>query len=314
MSDLQKILRREFPADKVQGKKGRGGMVMKYISHGLVTERLNEADPTWSTRMISEHIFYDDLKRPHCAGVTIELTINDPEKGVSATRVETGGPQNLTGYDPKFPYNFADEIKNAYSDALKRAAMRFGVALSMWEELIDSQGDEDVYPELVGQPDRVEAAKHIFDGEPIQDQMDAHNAQVDANRRNANPYVEGIKSAPAVAQAVNNGTAEGPTEKQTKMIHAIRRNLDMSEEQLYQLAGVDSLSKLSRSGVSDVITKLKALQGDEEAISWVEFYHKTEPYGITGAASFKEKTGKFVPGTLAEAKQIVNDWVRSSKS
>lgn len=138
-AEMHRSLAAEFPSNKVQPKTGRGGKTFKYISHGLVTERLNHVDPNWSSQMVTEHIYYDDDKRPHCGAVTIALTIG------SVTRVETGGPQNITGSE-KFPYNFADEMKNAYSDALKRAAMRFGVALSMWEDLIESEGDEDANP------------------------------------------------------------------------------------------------------------------------------------------------------------------------
>jgi hypothetical protein len=131
--DLEKLAK-PFPPEKVKQKRGQGNRVMSYISHGLVTERLNEVDPDWSSDVLTEHIYRDaQTGRLHCEGVTLRLTIN----GVS--RVESGGPQRQDG--------FANEIKNAYSDALKRAAMRFGVALSMWESLVDAEYDEDAHPD-----------------------------------------------------------------------------------------------------------------------------------------------------------------------
>jgi hypothetical protein len=127
---IMERLARAFPAEVVQQKPGRGGSKpLTYISHALVTERLNEVDPGWSWRVLTEHIWFDQGGQPHCAGVTVEMTVN------GVTRVEAGGPQRQEA--------FTNEIKNAYSDALKRAAMRFGVALYIWDALVDAQDDED---------------------------------------------------------------------------------------------------------------------------------------------------------------------------
>jgi hypothetical protein len=132
--DTWRQLARPFPPEKVKQKRGQGGRTMDFISHGLVTERLNDADPSWASRVLAEHTYTDpQTGRLHCEGVTIELTV------LGVSRVEAGGPQRQDG--------FANEIKNAYSDALKRAAMRFGVALGMWESLIDAEYDEDAHPD-----------------------------------------------------------------------------------------------------------------------------------------------------------------------
>lgn len=134
----RKALEEPFPRDKVQMKSGGGRRPdLPYISHGLVTERLTAVDPDWTSRQIATHTYenrYTDQQgnprvELHCAGVEIELCL----KGVC--RHEAGGPQRIE--------QFALEIKNAYSDALKRAAMRFGVALHMWEDLLDAVGDDD---------------------------------------------------------------------------------------------------------------------------------------------------------------------------
>ncbi len=135
--EMLHALEADFPPDKVKQKRGQGGRMMNYISHGLVTERLNDVDPDWSTKVLEEHTYLDDSGVIHCAGVTLALTIG------GVTRVESGGPQRQDG--------FANEIKNAYSDALKRASMRFGVALRMWETLIDAESDEDVVDQETGE-------------------------------------------------------------------------------------------------------------------------------------------------------------------
>lgn len=129
--EIQTALEKPFPPDKVKTKPGRGrdGGRLSYISHGLITERLTDADPAWSSERIATHTYTGADGLLHCAGVEIALTVG------GVTRVESGGPQRQDG--------FANEIKNSYSDALKRGAMRFGVALANWESLIDAEGDED---------------------------------------------------------------------------------------------------------------------------------------------------------------------------
>lgn len=132
-AEVLEILQRPFPSEVVRIK-GR----FQFISHGLITERLTEADPFWESVITNVHTYTGASGELHCAGVVIHLTINFPEHG-AVTRTESGGPQRQE--------SFALEIKNAQSDALKRAAMRFGVALQMWESLVDAIGDEDYAPE-----------------------------------------------------------------------------------------------------------------------------------------------------------------------
>lgn len=131
-------LNANFPPNKVKIKPGPGGRKLKFISHGLVTERLNEAAPGWTSEITQTHTYTDQQGKLHCAGVQIRLCLyrDGFEEGVSLVcREEAGGPSRVE--------DFANEVKNACSDALKRAAMRFGVALSMWEDMIDSVGDDD---------------------------------------------------------------------------------------------------------------------------------------------------------------------------
>lgn len=134
-AEVLAILTRPFDPKQIKQKPGQGGKRLSFISHGLVTERLNEADPFWESVTQHIHEFIDPATgRRHCEGVTLQLTIHFPEHG-AVTRTESGGPQRQE--------SFTNEIKNAQSDALKRCAMRFGVALSMWEKLVDAADDDD---------------------------------------------------------------------------------------------------------------------------------------------------------------------------
>jgi len=147
------ILTRPFESHQVQSK-GR----YAYISHGLITERLLEADPWYETRVTDVHKGPGPDGHQHCYGITLELCLHVPPEAenehqwpIKICRTESGGPQRQE--------SFALEIKNAQSDALKRAAMRFGVALGIWEDMIDSSQDEDYQ--------RQPAPRHVVNGRTV---------------------------------------------------------------------------------------------------------------------------------------------------
>lgn len=137
MTDFKETLEKlssKFPENLVGHKTGfKGGPTLSYISHAIVTEHLNKLAPNWKTRLLEVYTYNDAQGMIHCAGVSIEMEID------GVTRVESGGPQRQDG--------FANEIKNAMSDAIKRCAMRFGVALYIWDKLVDAEFDEDVHPD-----------------------------------------------------------------------------------------------------------------------------------------------------------------------
>lgn len=127
--DFDRTLIRTKPGSKPDAKYFKPAT--KYVSHGSVTKRLNDAAPGWSSRVVETHSFMNANGVLVCAGVTLELTI----PGVGS-RQEVGTANQ--------PRNFGDDLKNAMSDALKRCAMRFGVAIDLWESM--DEADEDAAP------------------------------------------------------------------------------------------------------------------------------------------------------------------------
>jgi hypothetical protein len=103
-----------------------------------VTKRLNAVCPGWSSRVVETYTSVNPAGLLVCAGVLLELTI----PGVGS-RQEFGTANQ--------PRNFGDDAKNAASDALKRAAMRFGVALDLWEDM--DEADEDAHAQPAAPPD-----------------------------------------------------------------------------------------------------------------------------------------------------------------
>jgi hypothetical protein len=121
--DLQ-ILRAPFPKQslgvKVQStnKDRSRAMLVLYLGHTDVQDRLEQVDPSWTSEVLAED------HRGDTVYVRIRMTV----KGVSRENVGEGG-------DPKA----------AYSDALKRAAMLFGIgrylydSVTVWTEYNESR-------------------------------------------------------------------------------------------------------------------------------------------------------------------------------
>lgn len=121
--EAAKKLREKFPTSSV-GKLPKGNTQLDYVGHAATTDRLLAVDPTWEPLALDER----GLPAIDQAGnLWIRLTV------CGLTRIGVGdGPS----------------MKVRIGDAIRNAAMRYGVALDLWskEEL---EGGHDAE---VGQP------------------------------------------------------------------------------------------------------------------------------------------------------------------
>jgi hypothetical protein len=108
-----------FPAEQI-GKLPRGGIQLDYVGHADVTRRLLETDPTWQWEPLAtdEHGLpaLDTDAGDNPVGLWIRLTV------CGVTRLGYGS----------CPSGQKDAVKVLIGDALRNAAMRFGVALDLW--------------------------------------------------------------------------------------------------------------------------------------------------------------------------------------
>lgn len=109
-------LRKPFPKSSI-GKLPKGGVMLDYVGHAAVTDRLLTVDPEWSW----EPLALDDVGLPaldKAGNLWIRLTI------CGVTRLGVGDGKSA---------------KEAIGDAIRNAAMRFGVALDLWakEDLVE---------------------------------------------------------------------------------------------------------------------------------------------------------------------------------
>lgn len=114
-------LREPFPASQI-GKLPKGGITLDFVGHGYITQRLLDVDPLWSW----EPVALDERGLPlldEFGGLWIRLTV------CGVTRLGYGDAGGKKG---------PNAVKEAVGDALRNAAMRFGVALELW-----CKGDPD---------------------------------------------------------------------------------------------------------------------------------------------------------------------------
>lgn len=147
-------LREPFRPEQV-GKLPRGGVQLDYVGHAAVTDRLLQVDPGWVWEPVAFDVDGAPLVRH--VGRTYELWIRLTVCGVTRYGVGT------------CPDNKADAAKELIGDAIRNAAMRFGVALDLWskEELLpvdDRPADPSAPP-----PVRRTRANRPAGPDPIED-------------------------------------------------------------------------------------------------------------------------------------------------
>ena len=110
------LLRAPFPAHQISTIP-KGGVKLSYVGHAALTDRLLDADPswTWEPLAMNEGLpVFDGF-----GGMWIRLTV------CGVTRLGYGHAGTKEG---------GDAIKEVIGDALRNAAMRFGAALDLWHK------------------------------------------------------------------------------------------------------------------------------------------------------------------------------------
>jgi hypothetical protein len=109
---------------------------LDFVGHAFVTERLLDVDKDWSWRPIAIGANGLPLLDEN-GGLWIELTI--------------GGKSRL-GYGDADGKRGGKAIKEAIGDAIRNAAMRFGVALEMWKKESPKETADDIPDRQVDRP------------------------------------------------------------------------------------------------------------------------------------------------------------------
>lgn len=116
------------------GWHGLPAMHLDFVGHAAVTDRLLDVDPFWTWAPMA----FDEAGLPKLdsnGGLWINLTV------AGVARPGYGDAQGKRG---------GDAVKEAIGDAIRNAAMRFGVALDLWHK-------GDLHIEDAGESDEPEA-------------------------------------------------------------------------------------------------------------------------------------------------------------
>lgn len=156
-------LRAPFKTDLIE-QKTMGNRSYSYVNHAIVTDRLIEVDPAWYWAPLATDPANGMPQLDEHNGLWIRLTV------LGVSRI---------GYGASEPHQKgADAVKTAISDAIKNAAMRFGVALDLWGA--DSNGTSAEPPFTL---------RSVPDLKPVQTDNAELAAFLDEQRPDAPPTV-----------------------------------------------------------------------------------------------------------------------------
>jgi len=186
----QQKLRQPFPPKMILRKPASSGRpAQDYVSHVAVVDRLNAVVPGWTfglVEVIEERGWVEvgeNKKRrfvPDPTGPRHVVAVRGWMEIDGVRREEVGEVEHFTTY--------GDELKKATSDFLKRAAMRWGVAIDLWakEELSEASAEVEPVPSTV-----TSGEAHSEGG-----------GMAEAGDRSALAYGEGAGAAPAEPEGV----------------------------------------------------------------------------------------------------------------
>ena len=170
-------LRAPFPKSAISHLP-KGGTTLDFVGHAAVTQRLLEIDPEWNW----EPVAFDTDGLPKFddrGGLWLKLTV------CGVTRLGYGEPQ---GSDP------FDKTKGSIGNAIRNAAMRFGVALDLWSKDDISNTAPEPPKAVASEQDvakwraAIAKAKDFMAHKRIADAINAHEVDLDTKRELADEW------------------------------------------------------------------------------------------------------------------------------
>ena len=111
------LLREPFPAHQISHLP-KGNVMLAYVGHAALTDRLLDADPKWNWEFAAVNPDGTPIV-DEAGGIWIRLTV------CGVTRLGYGDASMKAG---------GNAMKERIGDALRNAAMRFGAALDLWHK------------------------------------------------------------------------------------------------------------------------------------------------------------------------------------
>jgi hypothetical protein len=255
------------PPAELVGKLPKAGMQLDYLGHAEVTRALLESDPFWFWEPMGVNEDGLPALDPISGGLWIKLTVH------GVTRPGYGD----SNADPK----------QMISDAIRNAAMRFGVALSLWskQEWTDV-GAHSSQPGIVRTPKANDPAPRTTHpggsstprqtAKPtVEVLLDAFEGSTIENFDDQSPFEDSASTASSPTGGTEPPPQPAPvgtiTEPQVKLVSTMLTNLGITNADdrhvlLGNLLGLDEpthLKSLEKKQASTVIDSLKTLTAND---------------------------------------------------
>jgi hypothetical protein len=143
----REVLCRPFAAEQVRSRPGHHGKTVSYIDVAAVITRLNEGCDSWSFEIASHKVEADEV-------IVLGKLVADGQ-----TKMHFGGTAITLDKDGR-AVSIADDLKAAASDALKKCASLFGVALEMYGGATQAAGASRPH-ERAPEPDERVTARQL---------------------------------------------------------------------------------------------------------------------------------------------------------
>ena len=242
---------------------------LDYVGHAAVTDRLLQADPAWSWAPAFHDVDAELLGKAIETGnpEIVRLVLdNSPPRldrhGGMWIRLTVAGVTRL-GYGDAQGKSGPNAAKETIGDALRNAAMRFGVGLDLWakEDLTPKASTDDDAATEGGSPRRAERSSGPLADDPWATATPAPPA--------AATVPQDAVEQPAEQPAARRSTSEQPaTAAQLKAVYAGFSAIGITDKtdalaELSAFAGRDiaSSKELTKTEASKLISELKARAG-----------------------------------------------------
>lgn len=244
--EQQKALRAPFPKSAI-GRLPKGGVTLDYVGHAAVSDRLLSVDPAWSW----EPVAYDPRGLPGIdehGGLWIRLTV------AGVTRLGYGDAGGKKG---------PNAIKEAIGDAIRNAAMRFGVALDLWaKEDIANTTPPVAHAERIAPPELTRPVERLHSA-PADDPWASEPAGAVAAEGAAPAHDKRVRDSGPQLRNPDGPPSDAARRMMFALLKAEDGKARPRDESLAIIAGivgreVESSSDLTAQDVSVVIDALQA--------------------------------------------------------
>lgn len=130
LTDLRQEIQKPTPTSEIKHRQGRGGMTVRYVTHGYIVNRLNELfGHLWDYNILEQQVGEGQVWVK--GQLKVWLSPN-----FAITKTAYGGSEIKRTADGKI-IDVGDDLKAGSADALKKCASLLGIANDVYSKVED---------------------------------------------------------------------------------------------------------------------------------------------------------------------------------